>query len=415
MALDPTSGFPTSLDSLPDPLAATLEDDTGFEHDLLHQFHNDTIENIQTKLGVDSSAVTGSIDYLLKSSSSTDPGHLHLLASGATDVTATAAEVNIMDGVTSTATEINLLAGLTGLTGSDLSIVTGTAGTASDLSIWNGDGDLVDGPTPPSGTIVGTSDTQTLTAKTLTTPVIQDYTGWITVSDTWVFGSTTTYTNTNTTYSCTFTIAGVDRTDELQAGMKIQFTQSTGGTKWGIIIKVAFSTNTTVTAFLGEDSTLVDEAITAPFYSHARSPHGFPMDPDTWTVETALTSNDQQLTPTASTWYNIGTTTIDIPLGLWGVEIQVLAKVDDTVAGNIVGYVTLSTANNSETDKDWTSAIQNEDAEQVWQMCNRDKMLTLAADDTYYLNMRSGGVSLASIAFLGAIGTTFVRARCPYL
>ena len=66
--------------------------------------------------------------------------------------------------MTSTATELNLLDGKS-LLGSDTGIATGTAGTASDLAIWNGDGDLVDGPTPPSGTIVGTSDTQTLTNK----------------------------------------------------------------------------------------------------------------------------------------------------------------------------------------------------------------------------------------------------------
>lgn len=52
--------------------------------------------------------------------------------------------------------------------GADGTLVTGTAGTASDLSIWNADGDLVDGPTPPSGTIIGTTDTQTLTNKRIT-------------------------------------------------------------------------------------------------------------------------------------------------------------------------------------------------------------------------------------------------------
>jgi len=53
-------------------------------------------------------------------------------------------------------------------TGADTGVVTGTKGTSGDLAEWNADGDLVDGPTPPTGTIVGTTDTQTLTNKRIT-------------------------------------------------------------------------------------------------------------------------------------------------------------------------------------------------------------------------------------------------------
>lgn len=51
-------------------------------------------------------------------------------------------------------------------TGSDANVVTGTAGVSGDLPVWDANGDIVDGPTPPSSTIVGISDAQTLTTKT---------------------------------------------------------------------------------------------------------------------------------------------------------------------------------------------------------------------------------------------------------
>lgn len=48
-------------------------------------------------------------------------------------------------------------------------------GTTGDLAALSASGDLSDsGKTPPSGEIVGTTDTQTLTDKTLTAPTIND-------------------------------------------------------------------------------------------------------------------------------------------------------------------------------------------------------------------------------------------------
>lgn len=56
---------------------------------------------LETKIGIDNSTDATSLDYLLKNTSSSNPGHKHTLVQGATDVTASAAELNYVDGVTS--------------------------------------------------------------------------------------------------------------------------------------------------------------------------------------------------------------------------------------------------------------------------------------------------------------------------
>jgi hypothetical protein len=101
--------FPTSLHDF----SATYADNTAqaTTHPGIHNDLNEEVAAIQTKVGVDSSAVATSLDYLVKSTSSSNPGHKHTLANGATDVTASAAEVNIMDGVTADKDELNITDG----------------------------------------------------------------------------------------------------------------------------------------------------------------------------------------------------------------------------------------------------------------------------------------------------------------
>ena len=74
-----STNFPSAIDSY-----STLVDNT---HDVLaadQNNPNDAIESIEAKLGIDSSAVATSIDYLLKSASSIDPGHSHSLLTNLT-------------------------------------------------------------------------------------------------------------------------------------------------------------------------------------------------------------------------------------------------------------------------------------------------------------------------------------------
>lgn len=75
-----TTVFPTTIDSNAvktntDEITSTDQNDRAVQ-----------IEALETKVGVNSSAVATSIDYLLKSTSSSNPGHKHTVANGATDI-----------------------------------------------------------------------------------------------------------------------------------------------------------------------------------------------------------------------------------------------------------------------------------------------------------------------------------------
>lgn len=70
--------FPTTLDSLLNP--NSTDSMNVVSHSAQHANANDAIEALEAKVGVDNSAVTTSLDYLLKSSSSINPGHKHTSA-----------------------------------------------------------------------------------------------------------------------------------------------------------------------------------------------------------------------------------------------------------------------------------------------------------------------------------------------
>lgn len=88
--------FPTSLDTLTNPTSTSKRNSPS--HAGQHSDANDAIEALEAKVGADSSAVTSSVDYKLTNTSSSNPGHKHTLADGATDITASASEVNLIDG-----------------------------------------------------------------------------------------------------------------------------------------------------------------------------------------------------------------------------------------------------------------------------------------------------------------------------
>lgn len=241
--------------------------------------------------------------------------------------------------------------------------------------------------------------------------LLKNFGGWLPAGYTWTYASADSPT-------FTFTVAGVDLTSIYAAGMRIKLTQSTGGTKYFIVTKVAFSTDTTVTIYGGTDYTLNNEAISSPFWSREKCPVGFPMTPAKWTVTTTSTSNVNQATPTAGTWYNLGTLSITIPIGVWRVEYFVNAgAVDSTSVTGFGANVTLSTGNSTESDKLFSGFFQVNGitaSGDTYNMITRAQILALTSKTQYFLNAKSG-FNLTSLEFRGDISTTLIQAICEYL
>ena len=60
------TNYPTSLDSLTNPISTDLMSAAGVNHADQHANVNDAVEALQAKVGIDSSAVTSSHDYLIR-------------------------------------------------------------------------------------------------------------------------------------------------------------------------------------------------------------------------------------------------------------------------------------------------------------------------------------------------------------
>lgn len=232
--------------------------------------------------------------------------------------------------------------------------------------------------------------------------------GWSLANETW------TYAGSDTPLF-TFTISG-DKTGKYSPGMRIKLTQTT--VKYFIITAVSYSSpNTTITLYGGTDYSLANASITANYFSMMKAPTGFPLNPDKWTVKVTSTSAAGQSSPTTNTWYNPGSTSITIPAGTWDVSYS--ATPDNLSSGtDIAGYVTLSTANNTESDSDLTTFFESKATANGTggSTVYKEKILTPSSDTTYYLNAKTAsGVGASNLYIRGDYSTTVIKAICAYL
>jgi hypothetical protein len=163
----------------------------------------------------------------------------------------------------------------------------------------------------------------------------------------------------------------------------------------------------------GTDYALTSDAITVPKYSNVKIPSRFPMSPTKWIVKVKDTVSHSTATPSADTYYNTGYIAIKIPIGAWTVDYTcVLVPSDAALSGQDI--TTLSTANNSESDSEFTSFNSPVNiAASMQQIAIKDLLLT--SETLYYLNHKTDQASIDYLILRGDKAPTIVRAKCAYL
>ena len=130
-------------------------------------------------------------------------------------------------------------------------------------------------------------------------------------------------------------------------------------------------------------------------------------------------TNNDQTSPTNGTWYNVGSFSISIPVGAWDVRYMANGYYNAASGTDAEVRVTLSTANNSESDATLSGRgfyRGSSEAHVFYAQTSASKRITLTTKDTYYLNcMTNESAGTIGIRGASANPTTVICADCAYL
>ncbi len=233
--------------------------------------------------------------------------------------------------------------------------------------------------------------------------------GWLAAGETWTYASANAPT-------FTFTVPG-DKSTKYYPGMRIKLTQTT--VKYFIITKVVYSSpNTTITVYGGTDYTLASATIIYPYYSSAKAPAGFPLDPAKWTVLLSDSTDRHQSSPVKNTIYNPGSLSISLPIGIWNVSFQVIlvCAASSGTMTDVYGGLSSSLASFNNQSLRGRGYLGGPTAGIFIGPVARNTVLNIATKTTYYVICMTDLDNQSVIGFNGASdASTEVRAVCAYL
>lgn len=114
-----------------------------------------------------------------------------------------------------------------------------------------------------------------------------------------------------------------------------------------------------------------------------------------------MTSNSSQASPVTGTWYNKGGS-LAVPIGRWRVEYAAELEVTRAEAGDLDVFAAMSTAANSEVNKEVTTKIGIRSGTSMRGFISHcGYLIDQAAKATYYLNCKTSPASMTTIDFKG--------------
>lgn len=245
---------------------------------------------------------------------------------------------------------------------------------------------------------------------------IRTHITWTPAEETW------SYSSWSSTTRIGIITVPTDATTKYSAGMRVVFSQSTGGTKYGIIVAVSA---TTLTVFFPSGTTFNNETISSPQWSTVKVPFGFNPDPSVWSLS-LVDSTDRTInaSPDGSSWYNNASLVLTIGIGAWRLYGNALARFTRSAGGTGASLQgALSTSTSSVSDSELVAAAQlivtfstgGTGTYTATGPLPIVKNIVLAAQTTYNFIFKAGQAGSALQVQGSTLQPTIIRATCNYL
>lgn len=194
-------------------------------------------------------------------------------------------------------------------------------------------------------------------------------------------------------------------------GMRVRFSQTTGGTKYGIIVEV--TDDTTLTIFFPDGTTFNNETVSSPHFSNVKIPFGFDADPDIWSLHYSAPGGEDE-TAGLTAYQQLGSALLTIGKGAWLISSR--AYVEWRYSNAIQDFeVALSTSQTSVSDSEMYTRDYDNNTNTGAATCQKQyvygKPIKLSAQVDYYIigRIANGGTEIDLRA------ASWIKAICAYL